>query len=62
MLYYCEVVNYEDFELVDKMMELYDEFYVDLLFLLIYKVCELVRKYVIVVLLGDGGDELFVGY
>lgn len=60
--HYSEVVSHEDFELIDKMTELYDEPYADSSALPTYRVCQLARKHVTVALSGDGGDELFAGY
>ncbi len=57
-----DILQGDDFELINKLPDLYDEPFADSSAMPTYRVCESARKRVIVALSGDGGDENLAGY
>ena len=55
-------VDPNDFSLVDRLADVYDEPFGDVSAIPTYRLCAATREHVTVALSGDGGDELLAGY
>lgn len=60
--HHTDMVDKDDYSLLDTLAGLYDEPYADSSAIPTYRVCQLAKKRVTVALSGDGGDENLAGY